>query len=88
MRILLATDAWTPQINGVVRTLRNTIDQLVRFGHAVEVISPDGFRTVPLPTYPEIRLALSPDREVRRRFDAFDPEAIHIATEEIGRAHV
>ncbi len=81
MRILLATDAWAPQINGVVRTLRNTIDQLVRFGHEVEVISPDGFRTVPLPTYPEIRLALSPDREVRRRFDAFDPEAIHIATE-------
>lgn len=81
MRILLATDAWTPQVNGVVRTLRNTIVWLQRFGHEVEVISPEGFRTVPLPTYPEIRLALFPDRAVRRRLDAFDPEAIHIATE-------
>lgn len=81
MRILLATDAWAPQINGVVNTLRNTVTWLTRFGHEVEMLTPEGFRTMPLPTYPEIRLALRPGPEVRRRIDAFRPDAIHIATE-------
>ena len=58
MRILLVTDAWTPQINGVVVTLRNTVAWLRRWGHEVEVLSPEGFRTMPMPTYPEIPLAV------------------------------
>jgi glycosyltransferase involved in cell wall biosynthesis len=81
LRILLVTDAWAPQINGVVVTLRNTVAWLERWNHEVRVISPEGFRTMPMPTYPEIPLALMPGREVARRIREFDPDAIHIATE-------
>ena len=81
MRILLVTDAWHPQVNGVVVTLTNTIAWLRRWGHEVRVLSPEGFRTMPMPTYPEIALALLPRREVSRRIRDFEPEAVHIATE-------
>ena len=81
MRILIATDAWTPQVNGVVVTLLNTVACLERWGHEVEVVSPEGFRTVPTPTYPEIPLAVLPGREVSRRIRDFAPDTIHVATE-------
>ena len=81
MRILLVTDAWAPQVNGVVVTLANTVKWLERWGHQVHVISPQGFRTLPLPTYPEIPLALLPGRGVARRLREFQPDAVHIATE-------
>ena len=81
MRILLVTDAWAPQVNGVVVTLANTVRWLERWGHEVHVLSPEGFRTMPMPTYPEIPLALMPGREVARRFRDFQPYAVHIATE-------
>ena len=81
MRILLVTDAWHPQVNGVVVTLTNTVKWLQRWGHEVRVLSPEGFRTMPMPTYPEIPLALMPGREVARRIRDFEPDAIHIATE-------
>jgi len=82
MRILIVTDAWFPQINGVVRTLNETARVLREMGHCVEVIAPsDGFRTVALPTYPDIRISLFAKREVARRIIAFGPDAIHIATE-------
>lgn len=81
MRILIVSDAWSPQINGVVVTLRNTIACLEAWGHEVHVLSPEGLRTLPMPTYPEIPLAVLPGREVARRFRAFRPQAVHIATE-------
>lgn len=81
MRIALVTDAWTPQINGVVRTLQETVLRLIAGGHAVEVIAPDAFPTVPCPTYPEIRLALFARRRLRRRLAAFAPDCVHISTE-------
>ena len=81
MRVLIATDAWEPQVNGVVRTLNRTIAELRAMGHAVEVVSPDQFTTLPLPTYPEIRLAMGAYEPMQERFKAFEPEAIHIATE-------
>jgi len=81
MRTLLVTDAWHPQINGVVRTLSRTCDGLRDRGHEVMCLTPDGHRTIPMPTYPEIRLALVSPGEVSRRIAAFDPECIHIATE-------
>ena len=81
MRILLVTDAWLPQVNGVVRTLQTVCRELEGAGHRVERISPETFRTVACPTYPEIRLALAPGREVARRIRRFRPDAIHIATE-------
>jgi len=81
MRILLATDAWPPQVNGVVRTLTRVVEELRQMDQQVEVISPDQFATVPLPTYPEIRLAIGAYEAVQERFKAFEPEAIHIATE-------
>jgi glycosyltransferase involved in cell wall biosynthesis len=81
MRILLATDAWEPQVNGVVRTLNRTVAEMRAMGHEVEVISPDQFKTLPMPTYPEIRLALGAYEPMQERFKAFEPEAIHIATE-------
>lgn len=81
MLVALVTDAWEPQINGVVVTLRNTIDGLRSLGHEVRLITPDGFRTVPMPTYPEIRLAMFPGARVAALLDAWRPDAIHIATE-------
>jgi len=81
MRVLIATDAWAPQVNGVVRTLETLGKQLVRLGHDVQFVTPDGFRTVPMPTYPEIKLALFARRAVGRVIDQFKPDAIHIATE-------
>lgn len=81
MRILIVSDAWTPQVNGVVRTLAKTREELTQMGHRVEVIGPDRFRTMPCPTYPEIRLALMPGSALARAMDEFAPEAVHIATE-------
>lgn len=81
MRIVLVTDAWVPQVNGVVRTLLATTVELRRRGHRVAVVSPDQFRSVPCPTYREIRLALVGRGTVGERLAAFAPDAIHIATE-------
>lgn len=81
MRIQIVSDAWYPQVNGVVRTLDTVRQQIESFGHSVSVIGPDRFRTVPCPTYPEIRLAILPYRRLSRMISTFAPEAIHIATE-------
>ena len=81
MRIALATDAWHPQVNGVVRALSTTVDHLRRRGHDVEVIEPSEFRTLPCPTYPEIRLALGCKGAIGRILDGHDPDAVHISTE-------
>ena len=81
MRIAIATDAWSPQVNGVVRTLQAVCAELVAMGHEVCVIAPDQFRTLPCPSYPEIRLALTTHAGVGRRIAEFGAEAIHIATE-------
>lgn len=80
-RIAIVTDAWLPQMNGVVRTLTTTCDQLREQGHEVLVVSPDQFASLPCPTYPEIRLALARPGAVASRLRDFSPEAIHIATE-------
>jgi glycosyltransferase involved in cell wall biosynthesis len=81
-RLMLVTDAWEPQVNGVVRTLSKTIAELRAMGCEVEVVSPsDGYKTVPLITYSEIRLALNARVDVEERFLAFAPDAVHIATE-------
>lgn len=82
MKILLVTDAWKPQVNGVVRTLTSTVEECEKAGHVVEVIAPsDGYFTLPLPTYNEIRIALFTKRDVERRLVMFGPDAVHIATE-------
>ncbi len=81
MRIMIVSDAWHPQVNGVVRTLTKTQEGLLALGHKVELIGPGEFRTMPCPTYPEIELALLPYRALARKIDAFAPDAIHIATE-------
>lgn len=81
MRIALVSDAWLPQTNGVVRTLRETARCLEAAGHRVRTVTPVSFATFPLPTYPEIRLAAWPWRRVGRILDGFRPEAVHIATE-------
>ena len=80
-RILLASDAWTPQVNGVVRTLQETVTRLRARGHAVELVTPDQFMNLPLPFYSEIRLAMAPGAGVTRRIEAFRPDLVHIATE-------
>jgi glycosyltransferase involved in cell wall biosynthesis len=81
MRIMIVTDAWVPQTNGVVSTLSQTSEWLRRFGHDVRMITPRDFHSVACPTYPEIRLSLLPYRGVRRRLLEFSPQALHIATE-------
>jgi glycosyltransferase involved in cell wall biosynthesis len=79
--IAIITDAWHPQTNGVVRTLSTTCEMLRAWGHEVTVISPEGYPSVPAPTYPEIRLALTAPGAVGRQLARIAPEAVHIATE-------
>lgn len=81
MKLALATDAWLPQVNGVVRSLTATLRELSRRGHDVSTVTPDQFRTVPMPGYASIRLALAPRFGVRRMLDQAAPEIVHIATE-------
>ncbi|WP_281502913.1 glycosyltransferase family 4 protein [Ancylobacter crimeensis] len=81
MRILIATDAWHPQVNGVVRSLQQTADHATAQGAEIAFLSPADFRTVPMPTYPEIRLALTTGRAVTRRIRDIAPDYVHIATE-------
>ena len=81
MKIVIVTDAWRPQVNGVVRTYERTHEQLQKLGHQVEFITPLEFRTIPLPSYPDIRLSLFPGRKLRRRLKELKPDAVHIATE-------
>jgi len=80
-RIAIASDAWFPQVNGVVRTLAATIAELDRRGYEVELVTPERFATVPAPGYSQIRLALAPRFSARRMLDTFAPDVVHIATE-------
>lgn len=80
-RILIVSDAWLPLTNGVVTTLGQTVRCLERLGNEVRVIHPGLFATVPCPSYPEIRIAVSPAAAVARAIEAFQPQALHIATE-------
>ncbi len=81
MRVCIVTDAWTPQVNGVVRTLTETRRELESLGHTVFMLTPEFFVTLPCPTYPEIRLSLAAAGKVGRLIDEFAPHALHIATE-------
>ncbi len=81
MKLVVVTDAWSPQVNGVVNTLLATRRELEKLGLTVEVLSPEGFTTLPCPTYPDIRLSLFPGAKVRAMLDDWKPDYIHIATE-------
>jgi len=80
-RLLVATDAWTPQVNGVVRTLETTIARLREMEIAVEVIEPEAFSGFPLPFYREIKLCIPEMNVIGRRVSEFRPDAVHISTE-------
>jgi glycosyltransferase involved in cell wall biosynthesis len=81
MRILIATDAWHPQVNGVVRTLTSLARSAALLGVDIDFLTPEGFPSMGLPTYPGLRIALPKRREIARRVEAVSPDAIHIATE-------
>ncbi len=81
MKILIVTDAWYPQVNGVVRTLDETSKQIKKLGHEVKLITPEGFLTIPCPTYPEIKLSLFPGAKVSSMIRDFNPDCLHISTE-------
>src|SRR5215813_8844407 len=81
MRVLVATDAWHPQVNGIVRTLGSLAASARRLGTAIDFLTPDGFPSVPVPTYPGLRCALTNPREIARRIAQARPDAIHLATE-------
>ena len=81
MKICIVTDAWKPQVNGVVRTLEETTLNLKKLGHQVLIINPSEFKTFPCPTYPEIRLSLFPGAKVSRLIREFNPDHLHISTE-------
>ncbi|WP_372916681.1 glycosyltransferase family 4 protein [Sandarakinorhabdus sp.] len=81
LKLTLVTDAWEPQVNGVVRTLSTTARLLAQRGVRVQIISPDQFWSVPMPSYPEIRLAMTTKRRIGKHIRAFAPDALHIATE-------
>ena len=80
-RVLLVTDAWHPQVNGVVRTLERLAENLPAFGAEADFLTPAGFRSIPLPTYPDIRLALTTPADIRRRIARADADHIHVVTE-------
>ena len=79
MNIMIVTDAWEPQVNGVVRTIQATNRELTRMGHEVSMITPLSFTTMACPTYPEIRLSLLPYRRLAHMMQEAKPDAIHIA---------
>jgi glycosyltransferase involved in cell wall biosynthesis len=81
LKILIVTDAWTPQVNGVVRTLEILRDDLAALGHKVHMITPQGRPSLPLPTYPEIRMVLFARTAITKEIRDFAPDAVHIATE-------
>ena len=81
MPVLIATDAWHPQVNGVVRTLTSLANSASGLGSEIEFLPPEGFPSMPVPTYPGLRIALPSRREIARRIEAVSPDAIHIATE-------
>lgn len=81
MRVLVVTDAWRPQVNGVVRTLEKLRESLAAMGVTMEVLSPADFRTLPMPSYPDIRLAMALPWQVAKRIRTIAPDKIHIATE-------
>jgi glycosyltransferase involved in cell wall biosynthesis len=81
MKVLVATDAWRPQVNGVVRTLGSLARAADKLGVEIEFLSPDGFWTFPVPTYPGLRLALPSAKRVAERIERAKPDAIHLATE-------
>ncbi len=81
MKILVATDAWHPQVNGVVRTLGHVAREARTLGAELEFLGPDQFWTLPMPSYPEIRLALVAPGDIERRIERVQPDAIHVATE-------
>ena len=81
MKILVATDAWHPQVNGVVRTLTHLAEETPALGAKIEFLTPDLFWNLPLPSYPEIRLAVPCGGTVARHVARIAPDAIHVATE-------
>jgi glycosyltransferase involved in cell wall biosynthesis len=81
MKIAIVTDTWLPEVNGVVVTMQHTAQELTVRGHDIVLITPDGFRTIGMPGYRTIRLALFPKHGVARILDAERPDAIHISTE-------
>lgn len=81
MRILIISDAWHPQVNGVVRTYEHLMEELQKLGHDVKVIGPSEFKTMPMPSYPEIRLALFPYGKLKHKIEEFNPDKIHISAE-------
>jgi glycosyltransferase involved in cell wall biosynthesis len=81
MQILVATDAWHPQVNGVVRTLTSLARSASALGAEIDFLTPEGFPSLGVPTYPGLRVALPNRREIARRIEAASPDAIHIATE-------
>lgn len=81
VKIMIVTDAWKPQVNGVVRTLGTTARELRAMDHVVDFLTSQEFSTLPCPTYPDIRLSLFPGRRAARRLADFDPDALQIATE-------
>ena len=81
MKILVATDAWRPQVNGVVRTLGSLARAAAKLGVEIDFLSPDGFWTFPVPTYPGLRLAMPRRKRIAEQIEAERPDAIHIATE-------
>jgi glycosyltransferase involved in cell wall biosynthesis len=81
MRVLVATDAWYPQVNGVVRTLTSLARSAASLGVTIEFLSPEGFPSIGVPTYPGLRLAVPTPRQIARRIESARPDAIHIATE-------
>ena len=81
LRIAIVTDAWLPQTNGVVRTLMSLREELESLGHAIIMVTPQDFVTIPCPTYSEIRLALTTPGRIGRALDKIAPDAIHIVTE-------
>ncbi|MBY3194927.1 glycosyltransferase family 4 protein [Rhizobium laguerreae] len=80
-RLVIVTDAWHPQVNGVVRSIENTNRELAKMGVEVSMVTPERFNSIPCPTYPEIRLSIANYRRIAREIEKHNPSYVHIATE-------
>lgn len=81
MRVQIISDAWHPQVNGVVRTVEYIVEESKKLGHEVDLITSEGLKTYPLPKYAEIKLAPFAGKYVAERIKSFNPECLHISTE-------
>ncbi len=81
MKLVIVSDVWHPLVNCIVSTLQDLTRQLHAMGHEILLLHPGLFSTTPCPAYPALQLPIGAGKELAEKLDAFNPDAIHLATE-------